>query len=256
MTETEWETTRRVCSVMLPLLKERKIPSTKGGRRKLRLYTAGVCRLAWALLGPSDRAAVELMERVADGSGSDQDLKQTLAALTEENAPIPDYAQALLDAPDKRNAAVYASLVVRFSLMRPAYEGAYECSRWALDIPGRLAHGDSGFMRLSKECRAKAARAHAEILREVFGNPFRPLPAANFPVSVRSVAESAYQSQDPTEYQILADVLEEHGRLELVLGPAWLEGHSGLYLPIKHLRHLERPHVKGCHVLDWARGVV
>jgi len=217
MTETEWETTRHVCSVMLPLLRQRKIPGTKSGRRKLRLFTAAVCRLAWALLPPSDRAAIELMEKVADGHGGDQDLKQTAVALAKENAPIPDYAKPLLDTPDKRNAAVYASMVICFSLERPAYQGAYECSRWACDIPGRLAHGDHGFMRLHKECRAEADRVHAEILRDVFGNLFRPLPAVAFPASVRGVAEGVYESQDEAGSQVLADALEEHGQLEQAL---------------------------------------
>jgi hypothetical protein len=255
MTAEEWETTGNVWAAMLPLLKERNVPRTKGGRRRLRLFTAAVCRLGWPLLAQSHRGAIELMERVADGYGSDQDLKLAAVALKEEAPAIPDQARPLLDAPDKRNAAVYAALVVTFGLERPAYDAACVCSQWAGDIPGRLARGDSGFGQRHKECRAEAWRVHADILRDLFGNPFRPLPAVKFPPSVRGVAEAVYQSQDAAEYQILADALEEQGRLDQVLGPAWLDKESGLYLPVKHLRQPSPPHVKGCHIVDWARGM-
>lgn len=91
----------------------------------------------------------------------------------------------------------------------------------------------------------------AALLRELFGNPLRPLPRIRFSASVRGVAGSVYQSQDTGEYLVLADALEESGCLEQHLDSSWLDPLTGVYLPLLHLRQPEHPHVKGCHVVDW-----
>ncbi len=98
------------------------------------------------------------------------------------------------------------------------------------------------------------AKAQAVLLREIFGNPFRPLPPMQFPASVRGVAGSVYQSQDQADYLILADALEDSGCLEQHLDASWIDQGTGLYLPVLHLRQPECPHVKGCHVVDWILG--
>ena len=55
------------------------------------------------------------------------------------------------------------------------------------------------------EVLCKEYKIQAALLREIFGNPFHPLPPISFPASVRGVAGSVYQSQDAGEYPILAE---------------------------------------------------
>jgi hypothetical protein len=92
---------------------------------------------------------------------------------------------------------------------------------------------------------AGAAEAgQADLLRDLFGNPFRPLAldAGSLPPTVRDLAQAAYEERlernrelDPTRLAILADALEEAGCTE----PAVLD----------HLRG-PGPHVRGCWPVD------
>jgi hypothetical protein len=88
----------------------------------------------------------------------------------------------------------------------------------------------------------------AALVRDIFGNPFRPLTldAAHRTPVVVSVARAAYDEGhlpsgelDPHRLTVLADALEEAG------APAEL---------VKHLRS-PGPHVRGCHVVDLCLGL-
>jgi hypothetical protein len=88
----------------------------------------------------------------------------------------------------------------------------------------------------SRRLVEQAAQCH--LLRDIFGNPFRPRPARPFPAEVHGLAEvcyAAFPEQSP-ELALLADALQDLGE----------EGAA------THLR--EGSHVKGCHVLDWVLG--
>ncbi len=85
--------------------------------------------------------------------------------------------------------------------------------------------------------------AEAVLLRDIFGNPFRPLqlnPSLLTPTIV-SLAQAAYDERflpqghlDPQRLAVLADALEEGGADTDI---------------IAHLRS-PGPHVRGCHVVD------
>jgi hypothetical protein len=85
------------------------------------------------------------------------------------------------------------------------------------------------------------AAAQADLLRCIFGNPFRPL-AAIVPEwvswqgeTVLRLARGIYDERAWDRLPILADALEEAGCADpAVLG---------------HLRHTG-PHARGCHVVD------
>jgi hypothetical protein len=113
-------------------------------------------------------------------------------------------------------------------------------------------HGDSTSwvadpLEFARRCAAWAARIgdgktearrQPHLLRCLFGNPFRPLPARSFPAHVLGLAKSIYAAFPDVspEYAILADALEE-------LGAAEAAAHCRTEL-----------HAKGCHVLDWITG--
>src|SRR5262249_1915005 len=77
-----------------------------------------------------------------------------------------------------------------------------------------------------------------DLVREIFGNPFRLLPRRKFSAHLVGLARAAYAAlpEDSADMLILIDALEEAGEGELA-------------------GHLRRPgHVKGCHVLDHVLG--
>jgi hypothetical protein len=87
----------------------------------------------------------------------------------------------------------------------------------------------------------------AALLRDIFGNPFRP-PALLGPAvlaynggDARRLAESIYTSRRFEDLPVLADLLEEAGLTDAEL--------------LGHLRG-PGPHVLGCHALDAAAGKV
>jgi hypothetical protein len=92
--------------------------------------------------------------------------------------------------------------------------------------------------------RCDHRQAQVTLLRDLFGNPFRPIaldPALRTP-AVLALAQAAYDHRtlpagtlDPDRFAILADALEEAGCDDAqILG---------------HLRG-PGPHVRGCFVLD------
>jgi hypothetical protein len=105
------------------------------------------------------------------------------------------------------------------------------------------AVADSAFQGadLWASCGGMTSAERAErvaLLRCLFGNPFRPLPARAFPAEMRGLAEACYATfpKQAPELGLLADALADLGEEEASA----------------HLR--QREHVKGCHVLDWVTG--
>jgi hypothetical protein len=73
------------------------------------------------------------------------------------------------------------------------------------------------------------------LLRDIFGNPFRPLPPR--PEAIAPLAEQIYAGAWD-QMPILGEWLQEHGY--------WSEGEHCLDPGIHH--------VKGCWVVDWVTG--
>src|SRR5436305_811616 len=70
MNESGWLHERSCAQWMIHAPRTGKMPRTKAGRRKLRLFACGCCRLIWEHL-PDDRlrAAVDVAERFAAAPG-------------------------------------------------------------------------------------------------------------------------------------------------------------------------------------------
>jgi hypothetical protein len=76
------------------------------------------------------------------------------------------------------------------------------------------------------------------VLRCLFGNPWRPLPARTFPAHIVGLARSLYVAFPAVseDYAVVADALEELGEADAAV----------------HCR--TELHARGCFVLDWVLG--
>jgi hypothetical protein len=188
----------------------------QASHRRQRLFACACCRRVWRRLTDGrSRFAVEAAERYTDG-----------------HATAVDLANAQADAGRAWSAAVGLRDSARGKPGGPldmAVEAARSAQRAALED----GHGlilDAG--------QAVPPEIRCDLIREVLGNPFRPLQARAFPARVRDLA-GAIDAAFPTvsrAYGILADALEELGEAEAAA----------------HCRQAQ--HAKGCHVVDWILG--
>jgi hypothetical protein len=188
---------------------------TKVGRRKLRLFVAACFRRIWEVLPEPARGIVDLLEQAADGqTRPGADAHQEAQRFWQDSFRQPHHLRYL----------AYAFLRAT-SADSPGAQAVQvsNCLCTTLTVhPEHLAAHDA------------IQRRHADLLREIFGNPYRPLPRRKFPAELRGLAQACYD--DPANYPVLADALADFG-----------EEHAAA-----HCRLPE--HVKGCHVVDWILG--
>jgi hypothetical protein len=227
MTEAEWLASSSP-GAMLAHLRGRAID------RKLRLFAVACCRRFWELLPDGRiREAVEAAERFADGEIDAAALGDTHAAAE----------QAVASPYDPKNVAGGAVLCAAApNVDSPFMQRAV---RAVADHAG--PHPDEvRAKRIKQECAASSDR-----LREVFGNPFRPVTIDPAVLTWREgtipkLAQSVYDERelpsghlDHHSLAVLADALEDAG----CTSPAILD----------HCRS-EGPHVRGCWVIDMLLG--
>jgi hypothetical protein len=218
VTETEW----LECTDPEALLWE--AGGTTSGRR-LRLFAVACCRRIWHLL-PDDacRQAVVVAERHADGRASTEELRAASSTLVEP-AGLGAACAAVLRA--VRNAA-WVGADVAYPPRQAVY-GALDAASAAAYLvapAGTRAHARVAAAERVVQCR---------LLRDILGNPYRPLAPRSFPAPVLGLAESVYEG-DHALYPVLADALADLGEERAAA-------------------HCREPlHVKGCHIVDWVRG--
>jgi hypothetical protein len=223
MDETKWPSGHNHVPLLSYLRRERKILITKAGRRRMRLFACAAVRRVWELLtDPRSRAAVETAELLADGQADEgrraEALKQALQAY---------YALPRTET-DRLNAAYGAWMTC-------------QAEAWRSRAAVRTALAAEAGKGRPRDVWAP----YAALLREVFGNPFRPV--ALDPAwakwnggALRGMAEAVYQDRAYDRLPVLADALEDAGCADADL--------------LGHLRS-PGPHVRGCWALDLLRGV-
>jgi hypothetical protein len=202
MTEQEW----LVCKgpqAMLEFVRD------KASNRKLRLFAVACCRrLEVELLDQRSWDAVHVAEWYADGNGTEEDL------LT---------ARRGAEASFQTGQAAYAAVQATASRPWDAAVGVVE----AIDYLGWEWYEEG----------EEREQGQAGLLREIFGNPFRPMvvgPAWRTP-DVVPLAQSIYDERAFDRLPILGDALEEAGCTNTDI--------------LDHLRG-PGPHVRGCWALD------
>jgi hypothetical protein len=237
MTEAEW----------LGCTEPHKMLEYLGGgasERKLRLFAAACCRRLWRYpletgdehkaWAASVRDAVGLGERHADGQATPEELD----------------AAALCSASGIEAADAFLGCA------GPAGELA-DVPRYAVDAVGELAFyeaaqdpslGAAEYSRVVDAAQQAERSAQADLLRDLFGNPFRPVTLAPswLTPDVRRLAQATYEERllpsgelEPARLAVLADALEDAG-----CGSAEILG---------HLR-AEGVHVRGCWAVDLVLG--
>jgi hypothetical protein len=178
--------------------------------RKLRLLGCAWCRRFWDKLRNWEfKSAIEVAEKVVDGRLTRDRLVEVFEAL-------------------QRYGGGYGLLYRGYVI--PAQDGL-ACSVVAAedDVQTNVIH-----FLMQKDWHEHRGEQLA-VFRDIFGNPFRPLPPR--PEAIAPLAERIYAG-DWALMPILGEWLQEHGY--------WSEG--------EHCLDPNNQHVKGCWVVDWVTG--
>jgi hypothetical protein len=219
--------------------------TNRAGERKLRLFAVACIRRVWLQLNKRrSRRTTELIERYADSHLSLEKLEETCES-----------AWDLLDEMESTDGDGWSDQVEyagAYAVAQAACIGNDECpycyravdttrnirelTRYEMLAAGRASEAETA--------EASEQIIHADLLREIFGNPFRPItinPAWQTRTVV-ALAQAAYEDRilpagtlDTARLAILADALEEAGCDTADI-----------------LNHLRQPgeHVRGCWVVD------
>jgi hypothetical protein len=169
-----------------------------------------------------------------------------------------DLANAYLDHEDRQASAEWLLFPPRaevFAAFRTAYERGSPEHQQKLAAAQDVFHGrdyycyeeylldeDENSITYTGPVYEAESTAHCEIIRDIFGNPFRPVVFAPEWRSQTAVclAKQMYESRDFSAMPILADALQDAG----------CENDEIL----KHCRDPKQDHVRGCWVVDLVLG--
>jgi hypothetical protein len=234
MTEAEW----LVCEDPWRMLET--TPGTPSLRHQ-GLWAAACCHRVWHLLPAARRADFEIVmkavERSLDQTGSQ------VGVVGFYPLADPLHPEKLCGNPEAQTAAWVAALAM-WSLRFQHYKSAAGEVAHALAIehtglPIRLYYPGHPLKHKSRwDCEQAT---HADLLRDIFGNPFRPV---TFSSSWRTdtaltLARQMYDSREFSAMPILADALQDAGC-----------DNDGI---LTHCRG-DGPHVRGCWVVDLVLG--
>jgi hypothetical protein len=236
MTEAEWQVCKDAQTMQNCLREEFGSLRRKNSRRKLRLFGCACCRDQWEVMtDPRSRAAVEFVEKLADGQVDTAGINKIAIQAQQVLADMqfdPAYRHCLTDTFHTRCAPLRAAQVASFL---PQQQVDW-CS--AADHALRMhvyEYGEKKHQWLAR------LRVLADSLRDIFGNPFRPVTFAKSWRTEHTIGLAArmYEDRDFAAVPILADALEEAGCDNADI-----------------LTHCREPgvHVRGCWVVDLVLG--
>jgi hypothetical protein len=245
MTADEWEVSTDADQMLYRI-------GLRASQRKLRLFACACCRRVWDYLTDKRcREGVEAAERFADGlagAGELEAAREGVGAVCElvkasawslSMAARAAYTVCLDDSQQSLRARHDTRLVVLWSVNLDPASLAAEAERMAsyLNREGPLSYAPQ-----RKEAVASEVAAQASLLRDIFGNPFKPPPAiesAWVPTKVLALAKRIYNRRAFARMPELAEGLEQAGCKNPDL--------------LAHCRG-PGPHVQGCWALDLLLG--
>jgi hypothetical protein len=238
MTEQEWLEGTNLTAM-------KRFVVGKISERKRRLFGCACCRRMWHLLSDErSQRAVTVAEEYADGRTSRADLReaQMRAQAVNKGSPwgICDEIVGI------RRAAQAAARCTQANAIEAGWGASNEAARMAASFylwssPDDPGSGPRGAWQMAFE--AEEAE-QAALLRELVGNPFRPVLVESSwllwgDAAVVKVAQGIYEGQRYQDLPVLADALEEAGCDNPDL--------------LGHLRRRDG-HARGCWALDLVLG--
>ena len=226
MTEQEWWTLPDAAALLDSL-------GVQARPRQLRLFCCACCRRIWHLLPDlRSRNAVEIAERFADGLANREKLEAAFR-LAEQ-------------VPRARGETVELAALIASEYQEDSEEFDYLDLQNALGVTYILRNALANIAgrrrsKANKRAYSEEAKAHADTVRCIFGNPFRPVVFDGrwrMP-QVLALARAMYEDRRFDDMPLLADALEEAGCTEEAI-----------------LKHCREPgeHVRGCWVVDLILG--
>jgi hypothetical protein len=256
MTEAEWLACTEPQKMLTYLCRKRH--GREALKRKLTLFACACCRRIWPLF-PTEacRDVIQLAEWHADGLATEDecDSARVTAYFSAEDGAVrcSDWYRELSD--PERLPGVFAFRAAT-GLVSPAMTVAEIAGDAAREVANEAVHiqimgsgpAEANELDIYVNTLAQEQVAQALLLREIFGNPFCPIPFSKAwrTRDVQSIARVVYENPqmprgtlDPTQLAILADALAD-------------AGYDNDFL-LSHLRE-PGPHVCGCWVVDHVLG--
>jgi hypothetical protein len=231
MTEAEWQAYEDPTGMLL-FINQRRAMRKRVKTRKQKLFAVACCRRLWPLLiDERMRRGVEVFERFVEDQATGEDLQAAKMEMMTiwwderaEDAAALACSQLFWDKLDD-------GLAVSASVIRADFE-------WQQKQFGRSLEPFDGRRPNSAPTEE---RAQADLLRCIFGNPFRPVVFAPSWRTETAVALAAgiYADRAFDRLPILADALEEAG--------------CDVADILSHCR-VPGPHARGCWVVDAVLG--
>jgi hypothetical protein len=197
--------------------------------RKLRLFMVACCRHVWHRLCDESRAAVEVLERFADGRATLEELKAAKAAANEARTRYFLISRATYNG---ARAAAWATAEVNGTT-----------TPFVLTLAVLLSTAEAATDETdTSRALTLAGEAHCSLLRCVFGNPLRPVvPDPGWLTStVVALARRIYEQRAFENLPMLADALEDAGCDNADV--------------LEHCRNRSVAHARGCWVIDLLLG--
>jgi hypothetical protein len=211
--------------------------------RKRKLLCCACCRHLWQLLTyPGSRELVELTERYADGLVKYKPVNAAVQQLYSRLRPLGR---------SRRQGDRMACATIEIVCAAVFRSDVTQCKSEGLDdvldqTPAVAVEYSSGWKRKDgreafRQRLPEQQRAIADLVRDIFGNPFRPVPcSASWRTDTAlTLARQMYESRDFGAMPILADALQDAG--------------CGNADTLDHCRG-PGPHVRGCWVVDLVLG--
>lgn len=217
MTEAEWLTCTTAAEEMWRHLKvSQRAARTKSGRRKFRLWTAACFCNHLNVLERINKAkppvavlheAVAVVERFADGLATEDELREMHTTMHQ----------------------------VKISHITMEFVSTH--------IDGALASTRQYYVGVKDELLGGTDRMRVARLREIFGNPFRPITVnpSWLTSNVIALASGIYEEKAFDRMPILADALQDAGCDNTDI--------------LDHCRDPNAVHVRGCWVVDHLLGL-
>lgn len=219
-------------------------PDSKASDRKLRLFACACYgRLGHLLPDPRARAAVHVAERFADGEATMEELEQAEAQVRRALDALEGRWRASRGAERTALLPTHEALALGSAVLwAEAQKAAWYASSnayltFAAIMNPDCASYDSGFLA----SRAAEERAQVDLLRCIFGNPFRPVAADPRWLTSKAIdlARAIYDDRAFDRLSDLADALRDAGCDDESI--------------LAHCRS-ERGHARGCWVVDLLLG--